>query len=203
VSRQLERREQLLAAALSLFDERGYHATSINDIGAAAGLTGPAIYRYFASKDAILETLLLDRSSRSLGRAQQIVDDAATAADALNALITHYVSDLLNNPELSNVAVRERFALRGEIRGVIERSERMHVNLWVKALRRVRPELSDGTALAMIHGVISMTLATAATQRSGLDRAALEQVARSMIKAALAAEVPRTATVPRRVATRV
>jgi AcrR family transcriptional regulator len=48
------RRDLIIAAATELFHERGFHATGIDDIGSAAGITGPGIYRHFASKDEIL-----------------------------------------------------------------------------------------------------------------------------------------------------
>ena len=59
------RREQILATAAELFAERGFNGVSINDIGAAVGVSGPALYRHFPSKDAVLGELLLG-ISRSL-----------------------------------------------------------------------------------------------------------------------------------------
>lgn len=46
-------REQVLAAAADLFGAKGYEATSMREIGAAAGMTAPALYHYFPSKDEI------------------------------------------------------------------------------------------------------------------------------------------------------
>src|SRR3712207_7203981 len=48
------RREQILQAAAQLFAERGSRAVGVDDVGAAVGVTGPAIYRHFAGKDAML-----------------------------------------------------------------------------------------------------------------------------------------------------
>jgi len=53
-SRGMIRQELILKVAATLFSERGYDSVSINDIGFAAGVTGPAIYRYFPSKEALL-----------------------------------------------------------------------------------------------------------------------------------------------------
>lgn len=47
-------REQLLAAAALLFRRRGFDAVGIDDIGAAVGTSGPAVYRHFAGKHALL-----------------------------------------------------------------------------------------------------------------------------------------------------
>jgi len=48
----VERRQQLYAVALSLFAERGYRATTMDDIAEAAGVTKPLVYQHFASKRA-------------------------------------------------------------------------------------------------------------------------------------------------------
>jgi AcrR family transcriptional regulator len=52
--RGAERRRAIVAAAAELFAQRGYPAVGMDDIGAAAGVTGPAIYRHFDSKAAVL-----------------------------------------------------------------------------------------------------------------------------------------------------
>src|SRR5205085_11912038 len=60
-----ERRERILASATSLFEENGFHGAGIDDIAAAAGVTGPAIYRHFKNKDAVL-VALFDRLAERL-----------------------------------------------------------------------------------------------------------------------------------------
>ena len=49
-----DRRSQLLTAAEHLIAERGFLAVRLEDIGAAAGVSGPAIYRHFTGKEALL-----------------------------------------------------------------------------------------------------------------------------------------------------
>ena len=60
------RSEQIQQAAARLFAERGYGATSIDDIGAAAGVSGPAIYWHFPGKQALLAAMLTDVSEQLL-----------------------------------------------------------------------------------------------------------------------------------------
>lgn len=66
-----ERRVALLAAAARLFAERGFDGVTLGDIGEAAGVSGPAVYRHVASKQALLGAILVDVSERLLtgGRA--------------------------------------------------------------------------------------------------------------------------------------
>jgi AcrR family transcriptional regulator len=62
--RDPERREKILRAAAELFAGRGYHAVSLADIGAAAGIVGSGVYRHFASKAAILVALFDEFTGR-------------------------------------------------------------------------------------------------------------------------------------------
>lgn len=57
-ARGWRRREEILDAALGVFVRLGYRSTSLRDIAAAAGITHPAVARYFPSKDAILEAVV-------------------------------------------------------------------------------------------------------------------------------------------------
>ncbi len=56
--RGARRRHAIVAAAAELFAEHGYPAVGMDDIGAAAGVTGPAIYRHFESKAAVLAAVI-------------------------------------------------------------------------------------------------------------------------------------------------
>ncbi len=69
-----DRRSQLIAAAERLVAERGYLAVRLEDIGAAAGVSGPAIYRHFPNKESLLVELLVGISTRLLAGATDVVD---------------------------------------------------------------------------------------------------------------------------------
>src|ERR1700761_4985048 len=58
-SRRRSRREEILEIAVDLFATRGYHGVSMDDIGSAAGVTGPALYHHFAGKEAMLVAALI------------------------------------------------------------------------------------------------------------------------------------------------
>jgi AcrR family transcriptional regulator len=49
-----EKRAALLRAAVKLFNERGFHATSLDDVAASVGVTKPVIYHYLGNKDRVL-----------------------------------------------------------------------------------------------------------------------------------------------------
>lgn len=72
-----ERRRQLLDVALTVFAARGYHATSMNDVAEAAGVTKPVLYQHFRSKRALYLELLEDVG----GRLQDAIGKATATAD--------------------------------------------------------------------------------------------------------------------------
>lgn len=101
------RSEQIQQAAARLFAERGYGATSIDDIGAAAGVSGPAIYWHFPGKQALLAAMLTDVSEQLLAGGRDCVQAAPNAEAALAALVGVQVRFALGQPDLIVVHGRE------------------------------------------------------------------------------------------------
>ncbi|PFG63982.1 TetR family transcriptional regulator [Thioclava sp. ES.031] len=91
------RPDEVLDAALSLFDEKGYAHTSVAQIAKTAGLSKGAVYLYFPSKQAILEGLVRRAVSPIATRAQALVeptpDDARATLRALFSLIATSLGD--------------------------------------------------------------------------------------------------------------
>ncbi|WP_239070776.1 TetR/AcrR family transcriptional regulator, partial [Cellulomonas chitinilytica] len=71
-----ERRSALLEAAARLFARHGFEGVSIEDLGSSAGVSGPAVYRHFPSKQAVLGALLVEVSDRLLVGGRAVVDTA-------------------------------------------------------------------------------------------------------------------------------
>ncbi len=184
--RRPHRRDEILTSAVRLFHEKGYHSTGIDDIGAAAGITGPAVYRHFKSKEEILETLLVGNAEEWLANARDAVENARTPLEGLRRLSELHVEFVIENPSLSFVVLYERRTLQGKMRGNLDRIERQSVEEWVHALMQVRPELADGEARVIIRAVSAMAV-SAVTYRSGLDRAVLKELVTEMVMQALLA----------------
>src|SRR6202046_4517303 len=89
--RKSDRRLQLLAAAERLFAERGFSAVRLEDIGAAAGVSGPAIYPHFPNKESLLVELLVGISTRLLDGARAVRSRQTAAAAALDGLIDFHL----------------------------------------------------------------------------------------------------------------
>src|SRR3954471_5912902 len=100
------RREQILAAAAELFARHGFHGVGIDDIGAAVGISGPALYRHFRSKDAMLGEMLNSISHFLLQGGTERAEGATDPEKVLAELVDFHVGFALSQPSL--ITVQER-----------------------------------------------------------------------------------------------
>jgi AcrR family transcriptional regulator len=178
------RREQILRAAAQLFAERGSRAVGVDDVGAAVGVTGPAIYRHFASKDAMLAEMLLRISERLLGGGTERVAAAGTDPLAqLRALIEFQVDFALDNPALITVQDRDLGSLPDEAAGEVRRLQRRYVEVWVTVLARVHPAAEAAACRARAHAVFGLINSTPHIA-GRLPRAAMAELLSRMAEAA-------------------
>ena len=155
------RREQILRAAAQLFAERGSRSVGVDDVGAAIGVTGPAIYRHFASKDAMLAEMLEGISERLLaGGRERVAAAGADPADQLRALVAFQVDFALDNPALITVHDRDLGSLAPEHAARVRRLQRRYVEVWVDVLARLRPEEGTAASRARAHAVFGLVNST-------------------------------------------
>jgi AcrR family transcriptional regulator len=171
------RRELLLEAAADLFAARGYHEVGIDDIGAAAGITGPGVYRHFSSKQALLESLCDRTMDRMLGLAQRSSD--------LAVLVDLHVELVVRDRALIGVWVREQRALQDEVRRSLRARMRTYEGLWRDAVAPSRPDL-DGAQLALLVGAVLAMLNASALIENPLPAEARAATLRDLVLAALA-----------------
>ena len=134
-----ERRAQILATAAELFAHRGFHGVSIDELGAAVGVSGPGLYRYFPSKDAMLSEMLVGISERLLAEGTRRIAGTDGPAAALRALIGWHVEFALTEPALITVQERNLAHLPAADRHRVRQLQRRYVETWVDVLLRVLP----------------------------------------------------------------
>jgi AcrR family transcriptional regulator len=155
------RREQILATAAELFAARGFHGVSVADLGAACGISGPALYKHFASKDAMLAEMLVSISERLLAVGRERVAAASgDAGAALRALVDWHVDFALRHRPLIVVQDRDWESLPVEARERVRALQRAYVGLWASELRRLTPGLSPAAARARAHAVFGLINST-------------------------------------------
>ena len=184
-TRDRNRGERIQTAARQLFSERGYHAVSIDDIGAAAGITGPGVYRHFGGKEQIL-VAVLDRAAAEMwsnvpdGPGRHTIDDFVLA----------HVDWAVHHADLVILWHQERRSLPEADWHRQRRIQRNYLARWVDALVESRPELDEMEAWVMIRAVVGM-IHSIGHYENILDRVKLREVLASMSINALRAERPR------------
>lgn len=154
------RAEVIVEVAARLFAERGYGATSIDDIGTAAGVSGPAVYWHFKGKRAVLAAMLGDVSERLLAQGRQCVSDAADPSAALRALVQEQVTFALDHPDLIVVHARELRHLDTDQAHRVRLLQRQYVDVWVDVMRRLHPNVRRPKLVAAVQAAIGLINST-------------------------------------------
>src|SRR5262245_63242815 len=141
------RRRQILDSAIACFARNGFHRTSMQQIIAEARLSPGAIYRYFPSKEDIVEAIADERHAQE----SAMLAEALDAADVREALhrVTHAYFEWLKDPDE-------------------QRRRRVTVQVWAEALRNERIAAIVRRGNAQRHPAVALFRAA---QRHGvLDR---------------------------------
>jgi TetR/AcrR family transcriptional regulator len=140
-------REQIFAAALDLFAERGYAGASLQDIVSAARLTKPTLYYYFKSKEGLFNALLEYAYQECFDRMQSAVARTTGVEEQLTEILASLFHFFGERRHLTRLAFSSAFAAPGE----------MPVSPHIKLKRRRNFEF--------VHGVIKQGLADGALDR--------------------------------------
>ncbi|OBH28121.1 TetR family transcriptional regulator [Mycobacterium sp. E342] len=161
-----DRRLQLLSAAERLFAERGFLAVRLEDIGAAAGVSGPAIYRHFPNKESLLVELLVGISARLLAGARDVRARNSDAAAALDGLIDFHLDFALGEPDLIRIQDRDLAHLPEAAEKQVRKAQRQYVEVWVGVLRELNPDLAEADARLTAHAVFGLLNSTPYSMKS-------------------------------------
>jgi AcrR family transcriptional regulator len=154
------RRMQLVAEAARLFALRGFHGVSLDELGAAVGISGPAIYKHFPSKDAVLTEVLVGISEQLLAGGRTVIANATSPRDALAQLISAHTDFALTRPELIRVQDRDLANLSPAETRHVRRLQRAYVEIWVEVLRECDPALAVEDARTSVHAVFGLLNST-------------------------------------------
>ncbi|BDZ66048.1 TetR/AcrR family transcriptional regulator [Agromyces mangrovi Wang et al. 2018] len=173
-----DRRDALLEAAAHLFAERGYAGVTLEDLGAAVGVRGPAVYRHFPGKAAVLAAVLRDASAGLLDGGRATVTHAADEATALHDLISFHVDFALANADVIRVQDRELASLPDADAHEVRRLQREYVELWVGVLARLRPDRAEPELRIRAHAAFGLVNSTPHSARAHGRRPADDVVRR-------------------------
>lgn len=185
-----DRQASLLSESARLFAQRGFAGVSLEDVGAAVGITGPAVYRHFASKQALLAAVLVGVSERLRDGGRAVVAGAASPDAQVRALVAFHADFALIDADVIRVQDRDLASLAADDRHRVRRLQREYVEVWVEVLRRVWPDRADPDLRVRAHacfGLINSTPYSLRDARTAPSDAAVRRILAAMALAALAA----------------
>jgi AcrR family transcriptional regulator len=174
-----ERRLQLVRAATRLFAERGFRAVSMEDLAAEAGVSGPAVYRHFASKEGLLADLLIAVSQQLLEQGTRRSKNVSSF-ESLKLLIAFHTDFALRDRDLIRIQDHDFANLAPEDARTVSRLQRAYLEVWVEVLRQIDPTLGEGVArtkIQAVFGLINSTPHSASHRDTETTRSILEEMA--------------------------
>jgi AcrR family transcriptional regulator len=183
-----DRQAAILREAARLFAERGFSGVSLEDLGGAVGVSGPAVYRHFANKQALLGAILLQVSEKLLSGGREVLARESDPSIRLAALVAFHVDFALHDADVIRVQDRDLASLNDEDRNRVRRLQREYVELWIEVLAQLHPERSQSELRVRAHACFGLMNSTPhslrAARLSPSDRVA-RPVLESMALAAL------------------
>ncbi|PUA83159.1 TetR family transcriptional regulator [Nocardioides currus] len=154
------RRQQILDIAADLFARRGFHGVSVAELGAACGISGPALYKHFPSKDAVLAEMLVSISERLLAEGSARAEASADPRSAIEALVEWHIEFALGHRALIVVQDRDWSSLPEDARERVRGLQRAYVDVWADQLKRAHHGLRTERAHAMAHAAFGLLNST-------------------------------------------
>ncbi len=127
--------EEIARAAIQLFDQKGYHATSVQDIADAVGLQKGSLYHYIENKEELL-LRIASQSIHGFNRELELIRNRKTSAkDRLIQAIHHHFNIVTGDIQMTTVLLREAFLLSHEQHGIIKKATDRYLDLWVAIIK--------------------------------------------------------------------
>ena len=162
VAAKEQRRQELIAAASEIIAERGYHSTRLEDVGAAAGISGPAVYRHFSGKEDLLGAILIEISDRLLTGGRRIAAIAqqtgADPAETMRELVRFHVEFAVTEPDRILVQSRELGNLCAEDNQKVRALQREYIQIWSEFYAAAMPHLGKDAVrlrIQLVAGLIN------------------------------------------------
>ena len=183
-----ERQGALLREAARLFAAQGFDGVSLENLGSAVGITGPAVYRHFESKRALLGAILIRASADLLRGGTAVVQSHEEPREQLRALIDFHVAFAVADADVIRVHDRELRHLSEDDRSEVRRLQRTYVDLWIDILTVVHPDRTRTDLRLRAHagfGLINSTPYSVRALRDVPEDAVVSSILADMAFAAL------------------
>lgn len=194
--KKTERRVQLLNAAARLFAQKGFSNVSLEELGATAGVSGPAVYRHFKSKEAVLAELLIAGSKRTTEGGEAVVASAESDRGALRALVAFHSDIVVRDRDMFRIQDRDISRLSPSDALKVRTLQRAYVALWVDLLSRLQPNLPLGLIRMKVQATFGLLNSTPHSTSRGSDVETSKKLLAAMAMTALLVKPPNFETTP-------
>jgi AcrR family transcriptional regulator len=148
------RREEILRAASTLFSQKGYHATSVADVIAAAGISRGTFYLYFDNKDSLFLDLMEQFIQRIMDVVEVVDPNGENPTHEIYENVRRVVDVVFDHQDLTVMVLREDFGLNAEVDEKLKR-------FYGFVREMVEGALHNGVRLGLIREVNQAVVATA------------------------------------------
>jgi AcrR family transcriptional regulator len=150
-------RERILSAAADVF-QHGYHARSLDEVAARLGVTKPAIYHYFPSKEHLLCELYERVVDLSVARMEAVFNADTAPAEKLEAMVRTHILLCVGQLPLFTVFFREEPSLPDTFRQRVRPKQRAYGRMFVDVYRRGVADgiFRDMDAVVVVSALVGM-----------------------------------------------
>jgi TetR/AcrR family transcriptional regulator, cholesterol catabolism regulator len=125
---------EIALAAVKLFEQKGYHATSVQDIADEVGLQKGSLYHYIHSKEDLLLQIAHQAITEFNQRLERILEADIPAREKLVQAIENHLTVSISNLQTTTVLLREAFSLGEHPHQMIQELTDRYVDLWTNIL---------------------------------------------------------------------
>lgn len=185
-----DRHAALVREATRLFADRGFAGVSLEEIGAAVGISGPAVYRHFANKRSLLTAILVGVSERLLTGGRTVVAAHDDPRQRLETLVRFHLDAALAEADVIRVQDRDLARLSADDVDRVRALQRAYVDVWIGALRAVRPDDATSSLRLRTFACFGLLNSTPHRVRAASETYAPERVRAVLFEMAVAALLP-------------
>lgn len=187
--RPKDRKAQIVRAAARAFSERGYHAVGVDEIAAEVGISGPALYRHFANKYALLVATAHYTAGALVTAARSADDPSRPGPERLRAITTALIE--------TTIGTRREGAFYRWERRYLQLPDRKDIRAGYDALNAaiaeplavLRPGLPEADIAILAAAVLSV-IGSISAHRTRLPAAALQNLLSTLCWSVLTVELP-------------
>ncbi len=153
------RMEEILARAAELFYEKGYHATTIEDVAREVGMLKGSLYYYIRSKEDLLYELLLGIIVKGVEHASKAIEGVSDPTERLEKAVEAQIEHIIQNQTYVGLFLHEFNTLNGKRQKRIQEEMVKYQKIFVDAIRegQRQGQFVEADTLLLTDAILGMT----------------------------------------------